>query len=120
VDIDMGRKGRLELRQPQSRAAASAARGAPWRDAAARLLAAKWDPAETWRQATERRTYVELAGVVLEMFDAGARDAEVAAFLRAEEVAAAGAPCHTDAARGALAAEIHRAAASTDRPGAST
>lgn len=116
----MSRKGRLELRQPQSRAAASAARGAPWRDAAARLLATRWDPAETWQQAAERRTYVDLAGVVLEMFDAGARDAEVAAFLRAEEVAAAGAPWHADAARRALVAEVHRAAASSDRPGAST
>lgn len=116
----MGRKGKLELRQPRSRAASSAARSAPWRAAAARLLAAKWDPAQTWRRAAEGRSYVDLAGVVLEMFDAGARDAEVAAFLRAQEVEAAGAPWYADRARHALSAEIHRAAASTERPGAST
>jgi len=118
MDDGMGRKRKLQLRQPQSRAAASAARGASWREAAVRLLAVKWDPAETWA-AAERRSYEDLAVVVLEMFDAGARDAEVAAFLRTEEVAAAGAPWHADAARQALAAEIHRAAASTDRPRAS-
>jgi hypothetical protein len=96
------------------------ARGTPWREAAGRLLAVNWDAAGAWRRAAEGRSYTDLAGVVLEMFDAGARDAEVAAFLRAEEVAACGAPWHADATRRALAAEIHRAAASATPPAAST
>lgn len=115
---EMSRKGKLELRPHQShddRAAASF----QWRDAVARLLSAAWDSAGKWQRATNERSYVDLAADVVGMFDAGARDAEAAVFLREQEVAAAGAPWHSDEARLALAAELHRAAAARDVPGVS-
>src|SRR5688500_8783528 len=106
----MSRKGKLELRPPQSHDDRTAA-SFQWRDTVAVLLSAAWDSAGTWERSADKRSYVDLAAAVVGMFDAGARDAEAADFLREQEVAAAGAPWHSDEARLTLAAELHRAAA---------
>jgi hypothetical protein len=56
------------------------------------------------------RDVQELAATVVGMFDAGARDTEVAAFLSDEERTQSGAPWLTDAARLELVHELHTSA----------
>ena len=55
--------------------------------------------------------YAGLAATVVGMFDAGARDAEVATFLRRAAADTPGLDALSDASVSKLAAELHRAAA---------
>jgi len=73
-----------------------------WRARVEELLSAHWDRALLDVQ--------EVAATVVGMFDAGARDAEVAAFLRERERSESGAPWLTDDARLELVDQLHRAA----------
>jgi hypothetical protein len=87
------------------RSDARAARVGAWKlRAAAVLAAAVGDDAS----AVER--YTDLAATVVGMFDAGARDAEVATFLKGDAVPFPGLRSLTDPRIDALAAELHRAA----------
>lgn len=105
------RRGRLEREEPERPRQDAASRAAPgWRVEVARLLATLWDPEERWRRASASSDLEVLADAVVGMFDAGARDAEVAAFLRGQEEASLGAPAHEERARLALTAALHRAA----------
>lgn len=74
-----------------------------WRARVEELLSAHWGRALPDIQ--------EVAATVVGMFDAGARDAEVAAFLRDLERSESGAPRLTDEARLELVEQLHRAAA---------
>ena len=87
------------------RSDARAARIAAWKVRAAALLATA---AEADASAAAR--YAELAATLVGMFDAGARDSEVAAFLKR---AAGDLGLHrlSDDGLAPLAAELHRAAA---------
>lgn len=73
-----------------------------WRDRAEELLTAHWDRGLLDVHA--------VAATVVGMFDAGADDAEVAAFLRDRERLESGAPWLADDARLALVHQLHRAA----------
>jgi hypothetical protein len=78
------------------------ARLAAWEARVAGLLAAAAGAARS------RGAYAELAAAVVGMFDAGARDAEVAVFLRAAGLPELGAM--PDDRLAALVAELHLAA----------
>ena len=73
-----------------------------WRAGVEELLASQWDRA--------RLDVREVAATVVGMFDAGARDSEVAAFLRDRERLESGAPWLTDEARLELVYQLHMAA----------
>ena len=91
------------------RSDARAARIAAWKVRAAALLATA---AEADASAGAR--YVELAATLVGMFDAGARDAEVAAFLKRAAGDSSGLQHLSDDRLATLAAELHRAAAVPD------
>jgi|SRR5881628_3161851 len=95
----MSRKGKPELSQPLPRSPVAGNKYARWRAAVEELLVSRWMRAP--------RDVQELAATVVGMFDAGARDTEVAAFLSDEERTQAGAPWLTDAARLELVRELH-------------
>lgn len=95
----MPRKEKLELHQPSPDSPPTANRYARWRSAVEALLVSHWVQAP--------RDVKELAATVVGMFDAGARDDEVAAFLSDEERSQAGAPWLTDAARLGLVRALH-------------
>jgi hypothetical protein len=103
----MLRKGKLEQSEPSPRDPAPPNKYARWRAAVEELLVSRWMRAP--------RDVRELAATVVGMFDAGARDTEVAAFLSDEERALAGAPWLTDAARLELARAL-QASAPPPRP----
>ena len=99
----MPRKGKLERAQPSaSRGPAAANQYDRWRGRVQELLVSAW----------QRSDDVEgVAATVVGMFDAGATDAEVAAFLRAQErLGEAGSL--TDEARMTLVRELHQSARS--------
>lgn len=73
-----------------------------WRARAEELLRAGWDRA--------RLDVREIAATVVGMFDAGADESEVAAFLRDRERSESGAPWLTDDARLELVHQLHAAA----------
>jgi hypothetical protein len=73
-----------------------------WREAVKKLLVERWQPS--------LRDPGNLAATVVGMFDAGATDSEVAAFIRSQEVPADGLRVLSDEALLALAHDIHRAA----------
>jgi hypothetical protein len=98
----MSRKEELESSHPTPPSPAAANKYARWRTAVEELLVSRWLRAP--------RDVRELAATVVGMFDAGARDAEVAALLSEEERSQAGAPWHSDAARLELVRELHRSA----------
>lgn len=74
-----------------------------WRARVEELLSTHWDRA--------RLDVQEIAATVVGMFDAGADEAEVAAFLRDRERSESGAPWLTDDARLELVYQLHTAAA---------
>jgi hypothetical protein len=84
---------------------ARAARVAAWKARAAAQLAAA---AEDGTSVAE--SYGELAATVVGMFDAGARDAEVATFLRRAVVSIPALRELSDTRLAGLAADLHRAA----------
>lgn len=73
-----------------------------WRARVQELLSTHWD-----RGLLDVR---EVAATVVGMFDAGALDAEVAAFLRDRERSESGAPWLADDARLELVHQLHQAA----------
>lgn len=75
---------------------------ARWRARVEELLSARWDRA--------RLDVREVAATVVGMFDAGAGDSEVAAFLRERERSESGTPWLTDEARLELVHDLHTAA----------
>jgi len=75
-----------------------------WRARAEELLESRWARAPMNLQ--------EVAATIVGMFDAGARDSEVAAYLRDQEEAEEGAPWLTDDERLGLVSELHRSAGS--------
>ena len=75
---------------------------ARWRSRVQELLSTHWDRGLLDVQ--------EVAATVVGMFDAGADDAEVAAFLRDRERSEQGGPWLTDDARLELAHQLHMAA----------
>lgn len=77
-----------------------------WRARVEELLASRW--------ARAPMNVQEIAATVVGMFDAGARESEVAAFLRDEERTQDGAPRLTDDARTRLVGELHMSARSLD------
>lgn len=72
-----------------------------WRARVEELLRAGWDRA--------RLDVREVAATVVGMFDAGADESEVAAFLRDRERSESGAPWLTDEARLELVQQLHAA-----------
>lgn len=98
----MPRKRKLELSQPAARSPATANKYVRWRAAVEELLASRW--------TRTPRDVQELAATVVGMFDAGARDTEVAGFLADEERMQEGAPWLTDAARLEFVRELHTSA----------
>lgn len=70
-----------------------------WRARVEELLRARWDRA--------RLDVREVAATVVGMFDAGADDVEVAAFLRDRERSESGAPWLTEDARRELVHQLH-------------
>ena len=79
-----------------------------WRARVEELLASRW--------ASAPMNVQELAATIVGMFDAGAREAEVTAFLRDQESTLEGAPSLTDEARRALVRDIHLSAGSLHSP----
>jgi hypothetical protein len=73
-----------------------------WRAGVEELLSTQWDRA--------RLDVREVAATIVGMFDAGARESEVAAFLRERERSESGAPWLTDDARLELVHQLHMAA----------
>ena len=73
-----------------------------WRTRVEELLVSRWVRAET--------DVRELAATIVGMFDAGARESEVAAFLSDQERMQEGAPWLTDDARRELVSELHMSA----------
>ena len=91
---------------PSDRSSARADTLAAWRTRVAALLAAA-----AGAPATAAAEYAELAATVVGMFDAGARDEEVATLLSRVAADNPGLRALSSARRAALAAELHRAAA---------
>lgn len=106
----MPRKAKLELHEPSPDSPPTANRYVRWRAAVEELLLSRWVSAP--------RDVKELAATVVGMFDAGARDDEVAAFLSDEERTQAGAPWLTDAARLELVRELRTSAGTLARDAA--
>ena len=101
----MSRKGKLESSHlSSSQRPMSTNRYGRWRVLVEDLLASRWMRAPLNVQ--------ELAATVVGMFDAGADDSEVAAFLLDQERTQAGAPWLTDAARLELVHDLHMSAGS--------
>jgi hypothetical protein len=73
-----------------------------WRASVEELLSTQWDRA--------RLDVREVAATIVGMFDAGARESEVAALLRERERLESGAPWLTDDARLELVHQLHMAA----------
>ena len=96
----MSRKGKLE--RTQSRAPVSANKYGRWRESVVQLLGA--------RLGSQLLDIENTAATVVGMFDAGATNAEVAAFIRSEE-SHGHSEVLTDEERLALAQELHDAAA---------
>lgn len=64
---------------------------------------------EQWQDSSDVES---IAATVVGMFDAGARDTEVAAFLHSQEQSSEGQPSLSDEARLALVRELHKRAGS--------
>lgn len=75
-----------------------------WRARVEELLLSRW--------ASGLVNVQEVAATIVGMFDAGASESEVAAFLRDEERTQAGAPRLTDDARRGLVRDLHMSAGS--------
>jgi hypothetical protein len=104
-DHDMPRKTKSTRAKPESaRRPAAASKAAnkygAWRRAVEDLLAAEWQHSDDVKS---------VAATVVGMFDAGATDAEVTAFLRAQELESEEPPL-TDDARLTLVRQLHRGA----------
>src|SRR5919197_968989 len=90
----MPRKGKLERVQPTaSRGSVAANKYDHWRHAVKDLLMARWQSSADIES---------VAATVVGMFDAGAKDVEVAAFLHSQEQSSAAESSLTDEARLAL------------------
>jgi hypothetical protein len=100
----MPRKGKLERKVPLTGDPASVNKYAAWRTLVQELLASRWQQGPVDVKA--------IAGTVVGMFDAGAKDAEVAAFLTSHEVSQADEPWLTDSARMTLVRDLHESARS--------
>ena len=100
----MPRKGKLEPVQPTASSSSGAGNKYDhWRRAVKDLLRARWQ---------DSADIESVAATVVGMFDAGARDVEVAAFLYSQEQSSAARPSLTDEARLALVQELHQSAGS--------
>ena len=101
----MPRKGKIERKKPSSpESPATANKYGRWRTSVEELLRSRW-----------QNSSLDLSGVaatVVGMFDSGATDAEVAAFLRSQELLDSDEAWVTDDARMALARELHKSAGS--------
>lgn len=98
----MPRKGKLERAVPSaSPGPASANKYGEWRRAVKELLIAQWQ---------NSANIESVAATVVGMFDAGAGDAEVAAFLHSQEQSSEGQSLLSDEARLALVRELHKSA----------
>ena len=100
----MPRKGKLERVQPSSPSSPANKYGR-WRDSVQEQLAAQW-----------QRSPIDVesvAATIVGMFDAGASDAEVAAFLRTQELAQGNGAWLTDDDRKKLVRDLHSSAGST-------
>jgi hypothetical protein len=97
----MPRKGKQAKPAP-SRSPAAANKYGRWRRSVQELLIARWQNSDDVEA---------VAGTVVGMFDAGATDAEVAAFLHSQESGET-AESLTDEARMALVRELHGSAGS--------
>jgi hypothetical protein len=95
----MPRKGKLERTQSQRPIATN--KYSRWRDSVVQLLGA--------RMGSQLLDIERVAATVVGMFDAGATEREVAAFIRSEEHHGES-PVLTDDERVALAKELHEAA----------
>ena len=94
----MPRKGKLE---PSDRRHSPTDKYSRWRVSVEALLRQRWlDSPET----------KSVAATVIGMFDAGAKDSEVAAYLRSQEVALASQVSLSDSDRSALVSELHKSA----------
>lgn len=97
----MPRKAKPEPTSPEPpRSPAPANKYAQWRRAVKELLVAQWQ---------DSADVDSIAATVVGMFDAGAKDTEVAAFLHSQEQSSEGQASLTDAARLALVRELQRA-----------
>ena len=100
----MPRKGKLERAQPTaSRDSVAANKYDHWRRAVKDLLMARWQSSADIES---------VAATVVGMFDAGAKDVEVAAFLHSQEQSYEAESSLTDEARLALVEELHKSAGS--------
>jgi hypothetical protein len=98
----MQRKRKLEQAKPSSSSnLESANKYNRWRSAVEDLLT------ERWQSSLDVQS---VAATVVGMFDAGATDAEVAAFLRTQERSDTEEPSLTDDARNALVHDLHGSA----------
>ena|SRR5688572_11569524 len=98
----MPRNGKLEREQSASGTNSAANKYGRWRSSVRELLLAEWD------NATDVDS---IAATVVGMFDAGAPDVEVAAFLHSQELLRHLDSPLTDEARMTLVRKIHRSAA---------
>ena len=101
----MPRKGKLERAKQVSTASASANKYTVWRSLVQELLASRWQ-----RGPIDVKS---IAGTVVGMFDAGAKDAEVAAFLASHEHSQTGEQWVTDSERMTLVRDLHESARSS-------
>jgi hypothetical protein len=99
----MPRKGKVERAKPSSESPAAANKYGRWRRSVRDLLLARWLPSADVES---------VAATVVGMFDSGATDAEVAAFLRSQELWDDEEPSLTDEERLELVRELHRSAGS--------
>jgi hypothetical protein len=96
----MPRKGKLDRTQPSSASDAGANKYAVWRRLVKELLASRWQHGSI--------DVASIAGTVVGMFDAGAKEEEVAAYLASCELSERDEPWLSDSARMALVRELHR------------
>ena len=104
MDDSMPRKRKLDEAQPRASTSSRAAnKYDEWRRAVEGLLMANWQSSGDIES---------IAATIVGMFDAGAREVEVAAFLQSQEQPSSVEPSLTDEARLALVQKLHKSAGS--------
>ena len=101
----MPRKEKPDRARPAAQSSAKGNRYGRWRESVKDLLLARWHSADD---------VSEVAATVVGMFDAGARDVEVAAYLHSQELLFDKPVLLTDEARMALVGDLHRSAGTRD------
>lgn len=96
----MPRKVKPESTQPSSAPDADTNKYTLWRRHVKELLASRWQRGSA--------DVASIAGTVVGMFDAGAREEEVAAYLASNELSETDESWLSDSARMALVRELHR------------